>query len=137
VSAEPVIRDLRAAPLASDWTVDELAERLLSAVAEFRSNDAQEIVFDAAQTADRQTRRLLRPLLACLALKYATEAGATPDVYGGQISFKRQGHDGPVLVAGEFANRPGTVRVVLRRSSAASPNLEAPSELPVPAHKLV
>ena len=74
---------------------------------------------------DRQSRRLLRPLLACLATKSAAEAGSPVNLYGGHFSFKRPGPNGPVWILGRFENRPGNVRVTLRRSSSPPENSEA------------
>jgi hypothetical protein len=118
VSADQPITDLLAAPLRPDWTVEGLAEQLLGTIAAQRCEEAQEFVLDADASADRQARRLLRPLLACLATKSAAEAGTPANLYGGRLSFKRPGPEGPVLILGQFENTPGTVRVVLRRFSS-------------------
>jgi hypothetical protein len=116
VTAENPITDLLAAPLPPDWTVEGLAEQVLAAVASNGSEEAQGFALDADATTDRQTRRLLRPLLACLASKSAAESGRPASLYGGSLSFKRPGPEGPVWIVGQFENRPGTVRVALRRS---------------------
>jgi len=79
--------------------------------------EAQEFVLDAEATPDRQSCRLIRPLLACLATKSAAEAGIPANLYGGHFAFKRSGPKGPVWILGQFDNRPGSVRVTLRRSS--------------------
>lgn len=109
------ITDLLAAPLPPDWTVEGLAEQVLGAIAAHRLDGPQEFVLDAEAVTDRQSRRLLRPLLACLATKSAAEAGTSANLYGGSLSFKRLGPEGPVWIVGQFENRPGTVRVTLRR----------------------
>lgn len=125
MTADNPITDLLAAPLSPDWTVEGLAEQLLSAIATQPSAESPEFVLDADVTTDRQSRRLLRPLLACLATKSAAEAGMPANLYGGQISFTRPGLKGPVWILGQFENRPGSVRVTLRRSSSPPESSEA------------
>lgn len=105
------LHELLSAPLDPDWTIDGLAERILAAVA--AHPDSREIVLDADALTDRQPRRLLRPLLACLATKSAA------DLYGGPLAFQRSGPCGSVWVLGSFENRPGQVRLALRRSDSA------------------
>jgi hypothetical protein len=122
VTANNPVADVLAAPLGPDWTVEGLAERLLGAIAARRSEESQEFVLDAGATADRQSRRLLRPLLACLATKSAAEAGTPANLYGGHFSFERPGPDGPVWILGQFENRPGSVRVTLRRYTSPPPD---------------
>ena len=122
MSADNPITDLLAAPLAPDWTIEGLAEQVLSAIAAQDADEAPQLVLDADATTDRQSRRLLRPLLACLATKSAAEGGTAANLYGGRLSFQRRGPGGPVWILGHFENRPGAVRVALRRSSAPSPN---------------
>jgi hypothetical protein len=122
------ITDLLAAPLSSDWTVEELAEQLLSAIALQQANGAREVeefVLDAETTTDRQSLRQLRPLLACLASKSAAEAGTSANLHEGRLSFKRPGHEGPVRIVGQFENRPGMVRVAFRRTSSPPQNSES------------
>jgi hypothetical protein len=118
VTASNPITALLRAPLGPDWTVEGLAEQVLGAIAAQRSEEAQEFVLDADASTDRQSRRLLRPLLACLAAKSAAEAGTPANLYGGHFSFQRQGPQGPVWILGHFENRPGSVRLALRRSSS-------------------
>lgn len=118
VIANNPIADLLAAPLAPDWTIDGLAEEILSAIAASAPNEAREFVLDAESTSDRQSRRLLRPLLACLATKSAAESGTSPNLYGGRLSFQRPGQDGPTWILGHFENQPGSTRVTLRRASS-------------------
>ena len=122
VTAGKAITDLLSAPLGPDWTVEGLAEQLLSAIAAQRPDEAEELTFEADATTDRQTSRLLRPLLACLATKSAAEAGTPVNLYGGHVCFKRPGPNGPVWILGEFENRPGSARVTLRRSSSPHDN---------------
>jgi hypothetical protein len=117
VTAENPITDLLAAPLSPDWTIEGLAEQLLGAIASQPKVEAKNLLLDAAATTDRQSQRVLRPLLACLATKSAAEAGTSPNLYEGQLSFKRIGPDGPIWILGEFENKPGSVRVAFRRSS--------------------
>ncbi len=121
VTTNNPITDLLGAPLGPDWTVEALAEQVLDAIAAQRSEEAQEFVLDADATTDRQSRRLLRPLLACLATKSAAEAGTPAELYGGHFSFKRPGPKGPVWIFGQFENRPGSVRVTFRRCSSPPP----------------
>jgi hypothetical protein len=116
------LTDLLAAPLGHDWTVDRMAEEVLCAIAARGPEESVDIVLDAAATTDHQSQRLLRPLLACLATKSAAEAGTTPNIYSGHLSFKRPGHEGPVWIVGRFENTPGKVRVELRRCSSTPPD---------------
>jgi len=118
VTAENPLTDLLAAPLSPDWTIEGLAERLLCTIASRPRDEATNLRLDAVTAADRQSQRVLRPLLACLATKSAAEAGTPPNLYGGQLCFKRNGPDGPVWILGDFENKPGKVRVVFQRSSA-------------------
>jgi hypothetical protein len=125
VTTDNPIADLLRAPLDSDWIVERLAEQLLGAIAARRSDEAQEFVFDADAATDHQSRRLLRPLLACLAAKSAAEAGLPVNLYGDQVAFQRPGSHGPVWVLGQFSNRTGNVRVALRRSATPPEASEA------------
>jgi hypothetical protein len=118
------ITDLLAAPLSPDWTVERLAEDVLCAIAARGPDEVQDFVLDAEATMDRQSRRVLRPLLACLATKSAAEAGTPPNLYGGRLSFKRLCDEGPVWIHGQFENTPGTVRVAFSRSSSPPQNSE-------------
>jgi hypothetical protein len=129
MSAENSMTDLLAAPLEPDWTVDLLAEKVLGAIVERGSEGTREFVLDADSTNDRQSRRLLRPLLACLAMKSAAEKGTKPNLYEGRISFKRRGLEGPVWIFGQFENRPGAARVSFRCSYSPSANSEVTTEL--------
>ena len=116
MTADNRVSELLSAPVSADWTIDRLAEDVLCAIAAQSAGEAQEFMLDAEATTDRQSRRILRPLLACLASKSAAEAGTTPDLYGGRLVFQRQSHDGPVWILGQFENTPGRVRLTLRRS---------------------
>lgn len=127
---ENLISDLLSAPLTPDWTVDRLAEEVLCAIAARGSEEAQEFVLDAEAITDRQSRRILRPLLACLANKSAAEVGTSPDLYRGRLSFQRLSHEGPVWILGQFENSPGTVRLALRRSSSPPQNSEPTTGTP-------
>jgi hypothetical protein len=118
VTAENPLTDLLAAPLSPDWTIEGLAEQLLCTIASQPKEEAKNLLLDAAAATDRQSQRVLRPLLACLATKSAAEAGTPPNLYGGQLCFKRNGPEGPVWILGEFENKPGSVRVAFQRSSA-------------------
>jgi len=129
------ITDILAAPLSPDWTIEGLAEQLLGAIA-FRQPPAgdqvQELVLDADAITDRQSRRLLRPLLACLATKSAAEAGTAVNLFTGHLCFKRSGPAGPVRITGQFENRPGAVRVAFRRSDPPPESPESGSrQLPI------
>jgi hypothetical protein len=132
VTANPLSELLRA-PLDPEWTVEGLAEKVLGAIAAQRLEEAQEFVLDADALTDRQSRRLLRPLLACLATRAAAEGGTPANLYGGHFSFERSGPNGPVWILGQFENRPGSVRVTLRRSN--SPPRDLPmDEILLPLH---
>jgi len=125
VTAVNSIAAVLGAPLNPDWTVEGLAEQLLGAIAAQAPGDALESLVDAEDSElDRQSRRLLRPLLACLATKSAAEFGTQPSLYGGSLAFQRSGSDGPVWVLGEFENRPGNLRLALRRSAVPPTSLE-------------
>lgn len=113
---------LLAAPLNPNWDIQDLAEHLLCTIAAKSEN---EVVLDAAAIHDRQASRLIRPLLACLATMSAAESGTSDNIYGGDLSFKRNGPDGPVEITGQFKNLQGDVRVALRRSLIA-PSLKTP-----------
>src|SRR5436309_1477858 len=117
VTAENPLTDLLSAPLSPDWTIEGLAEQLLCTIASQPKEEGKKLVLDSASAVDRQSQRVLRPLLACLATKSAAEAGTPPNLYGGQLSFKRIGPDGPVWIFGEFENKPGSVRIAFQRSS--------------------
>jgi hypothetical protein len=138
VNAGISISDLLAVPLGPDWTIEGLAEQLLDAIAVHRPEvvgEVQEFVLDAGAVTDSQSRRVLRPLLACLATKSAAEAGTPVNLFGGPLCFKRSSPTGPVWITGQFDNRPGAVRVAFRRSDSApeSPkptSVLSPSGLP-------
>jgi hypothetical protein len=110
------IAEVLAAPLGPGWTVEALAEQVLRTVAARNHDDTQEFILDAESVTDRQTRRLLRSFIACLAMKFAAEAGTACNLFGGQLAFKRSGPDGLVCITGEFDNRPRYTRIVLRSS---------------------
>jgi hypothetical protein len=126
VTAENPLTDLLSAPLSPDWTIEGLAEQLLCTIASQPKEEGKKLVLDSASAVDRQSQRVLRPLLACLATKSAAEAGTPPNLYEGQLSFKRIGPDGPVWIFGEFENKPGSVRIAFQRFSS-------PPEFSVPA----
>ena len=112
MSADNLLSGLLSAPLGADWTVEGLAEQILGAIAAQGAPEGQEFVLDANAAADRQSQRILRPLLACLAAKSAAEAGTSPHLYGGSLSFRRPGPEGPVWIIGPFENKSGSVRAL-------------------------
>lgn len=118
VNADHLISDILGAPLDSGWTVEGLAERVLTTIAARLPDENLEFVLDADTTSDRQTQRLLRPVLACLAKKSAAESATTLNLYGGRLVFERPGPNGSVWILGHFDNRAGSVRVTLRRTSS-------------------
>jgi hypothetical protein len=123
MSAHSTISDLLAAPLPSDWTIESIAECLLRTLSDQPSANGAgeaEFVFDKHKTVDRQTSRLIRPLLACLAMKSAAENNSPVNLYGGQLHFRRQGLRGPSCIVGEFENRPESTRLSLRRLDTIS-----------------
>jgi len=140
VTAEKLLTDLLAAPLSPDWTIEGLAEQLLCAIASQPKEEAKNLLLDAAATTDRQSQRVLRPLLACLATKSAAEAGTAPNLYGGQLCFKRNGPDGPVWIRGEFENKLSSVRVAFQRPSTpreiSEQGTREPSVFPTTAPKV-
>jgi len=115
VTSNNDLTDLLSAPIGPDWNVEKLAEQVLEAIAAQPSEDGQEIVLDADALTNRQARRLLRPLIACLATMAAAEAGTPVNLYGGHFALQRPGPQGPVEILGQFENRPGRVRIGLRR----------------------
>lgn len=112
--------------------MDSVAERVLSFVATQPEESEQEFAVALDDATDRQTRRLLRPLLACLAVKSASEADATVNLYGGRLSFARPGPSGPVWVVGDFENQAGNVRIALRRASRPTDALQGDRSAPKP-----
>lgn len=120
MSAINPIAEILAGPLPPDWTADGLAERLLAAIAAVGDGGPREWAFDAS-AADSQSRRLIRPLLACLAAKSAMENDTQVNLHGGHLSLKMATPTGPVWIVGQFANGPGNVRVTLRRSTTPQP----------------
>lgn len=100
------ILDLLAAPLRPDWTIDQLAEDVILAIVARGSGERQEFVIDAEAVTDRQSRRVLRPLLACLATKSAAETGTSTSLYGDRLRFVRPGRDGLMSVFCRFENTP-------------------------------
>lgn len=124
MTANDPITEWLASPLSPDWTVEGLAEQLLGAIAARRRAGSEEFIFDAEASADCQSRRILRPLLACLATMSAAESGTSTNLYGGRLLFKRAGPEGPVWIFGQFENKPGTVRVAFRRSTSPPENSE-------------
>ncbi len=119
------VADLLTRPIGPDWAIEKLAEEVLGIIASQSSEESCEIVLDDAM--DRQSRRLLRPLLACLATKSADEAGTPVNVFGDRLSFQRPGPKGSVWILGQFENRPGCVRIRLQRSSIPQFGTQAPN----------
>jgi hypothetical protein len=131
VTAKKFITEILAAPLRPDWTVEALAEQLFGALAISQPeavNGVPALVLDADAITDRQARRLLRPLLACLATKSAAEAGRPVNLFTGPLCFKRPGPAGLVWITGEFDNRPGSVRIALQRSDSPPETSEPSTE---------
>lgn len=119
--AKNPIADVLSAPLEPGWTIERLAEQVVSAITSHELEPGQaavEFVLDADAITDRQSQRLMRPLVVCLAQKSAAEDGMTPCLYEGCLAFKRQTRGGPVWVVGEFKNTPGKVSVTLRLSDS-------------------
>ncbi len=134
MTADNPIAVLLASPLNPHWTIERLAEQMLRTIADQPlpgAEEIQEFVLDADATTDRQSRRMLRPLLACLATKSAAETGTPANLYGGSLSFKRPGPIGPVWILGQFENRPGTIRIALRRSNSP-PEIAEPATQHLP-----
>ena len=121
------VTELLAAPLNQYWTIAELAEQLLCTIA---SQPEKEFVLDATTITDGQSRRLIRPLLACLANMSATESGTSDDIYGADLSFKRTGPEGQVWIFGQFKNTQGNVRISLKRSATPQGSQNGKSESP-------
>lgn len=123
-----LITDLLSAPLGSGWTIERLAEQVILAIALHEPEGEQasvEFVLDAVTVTDRQSQRLMRPLVACLAQKSAAEEGTIPSLYEGCLTFQRQSRGAPVWVIGEFKNTPGKRYVILRRSKSPPPHRQA------------
>jgi hypothetical protein len=132
VIADNPLTELLAAPLTQDSTIEGLVEKLLSTIAARKTQDTsevQEFVLDIDSLLDRQSRRLLRPFLACLANKFAAESATDVNLYCGAFSFRRTGPEGNIWIFGQFENRPGNVRIAIRRS-ASSPFIGVTEILP-------
>jgi hypothetical protein len=125
MTADSTIFDILRSPLDPNWTVESLTERVIVAIASQPIGSEEVFVIAVDESTDQQTRRLIRPILACLATKSANESGATVNLYGGHLLFNRTGPAGPVFVVGEFENRPGRVRLTLRRSYSPDPPAES------------
>lgn len=132
MTAKNAVTEILSCPLASDWTIEALVERVLAAIAlqPLTVAEAGEIVLDADKITDRQSRRLLRPLLACLARKSADEGGTCPTLYEGSFAFERPGQGEPVWIVGEFKNMPGQVRATFRRHGPPPKTEQAIAERP-------
>ena len=115
LNANELISDFLAHPPRPDWTVDDLAERILNALVE--NKDHAEMTLDG-NTLYGPARRLLRPLLACFATKAAAESGTPTNLYGGRFSFQRPGPSGIVLLQGWFENRLGNEVATIRRANS-------------------
>ena len=126
VIADNPIAAVLEAPLDPEWTVESLAERMLGAIAADPSPVEREFIYDIAEGANRQAQRLIRPLLAGLAINSNVEAGASAGLHTGCFSFRRSGVMGPIWIHGQFENRPGCVRLTIRRSSALPDSDELP-----------
>lgn len=131
MTTDTTLADLLSTPLDPGWTVDGLADRVLDAIA--AQPAGSEFVLAVDDTTARQVRRLVRPLLACLATRSAGEAGAPVNLYGGRLSFRRPGPAGPVWVVGDFENQPGSVRVAMRRSGSPGGSDRVPHGVNQPA----
>jgi hypothetical protein len=116
LTASHLITDLLSSQLGPDWTVEGLAEQLLLAIAARRSEEGQVFGLNGDALTDRQSRRLVRPLLACLSALSRAESGTPDNICMGHLTFRRPGPEGPVLIDGEFKNEPGCVRLELKRS---------------------
>jgi hypothetical protein len=130
VSTDNKILELLTSPLGDEWTVEGLVDTLLDAIAADQSENVHSVALDG--TMDRQASRLLRPVLACLANKWAADSVSEVNLYVGRFSFKRMGPDGPVWIEGHFENRPGKVFLELRRSSIPLATVETSSICPDP-----
>jgi hypothetical protein len=126
VTANPVT-DLLSAPLSPDWTIDGLAEQLLGIIS---AQPGKEFDLNALEITDRQALRLIRPLLACLPTMSAAESGTSDSIYGGDLSFKRNGPNGSVKITGQFKNMQGEVRISLKRSATPQGSQNSKSESP-------
>ncbi len=104
ITPNPIVEILKA-PLDPHWTIEGLTVRVLDAIA--TQTEDRDIVVDAATLSDRQSLRLIRPLLACLANMSATETS----LYGGTLTFRR----GTACIRGQFENQPGRIVLALRR----------------------
>jgi hypothetical protein len=124
--ANPIL-DLLSAPLPDDWTIERLAEQVLSTISSHRPEGGHndELILDADAIGDRQSQRLLRPLLACLAGMSAAEAGTSPDLYQGHLRFRRQGPEGLSWIVGEFESSQRRVHLRLRRGNSPPTSDEA------------
>lgn len=125
MTANTTVRELLLAPLAAEWIIDGLADQVLHAIA---ASDDHELVLDADALSDRQARRLLRPLLACLAKRSAAPTGMPINLFRGSLTLATQGPAGPLYFAGEFDNRAGSERLVLRSIDSHAETSGAPRQ---------
>ncbi len=109
------VTELLSTPLSPSWTIEGLAESLLDLFSHYET----EISFDAQSLTDRQSQRVIRPLLAHLAVRSATEANTTPNLYEGTLTFQRTTNEGIFWITGEFENKQGSACFTLRRSNTA------------------
>lgn len=131
ITVNPIAAVL-AAPLGPDWTIERLAEDLLDRIAVQPEGDIIEYVLNAENVEDRQSQRLLRPLLACLATMSVHSAGeSASDLYGGDLLFERFSPQGSVWIIGQFKNRPGETKIAFRRSSPRTRLTESNSARPM------
>jgi hypothetical protein len=127
------ISDLLSAPLDQDWCLDNLAEEVIASLAAQPAGTEPELVFAVDETTNRQARRLIRPFLACLATKSASENGTPVNIYSGSLSFHRPGPDGTVWVVGDFSNQSGGQRLAIRRAiSSARFDSQTSNQTPIP-----
>lgn len=124
---ESVVKLLTTAP-EKGWTVDDWTEGLLRLAAEgkgltlrvARGEDATlprhlQIVEagEITQTEDSAAIRVIRPLLARLAVKAQEELGIAFDPYGGRFAFTREAVRGVVRIEIEFTNTSRDQSLVL------------------------
>src|SRR6266481_5183939 len=99
MTSQNPIAKLLAAPLPPDWSVERLADQLLQVIAKrFESKRRRSpISININDLEDRQSKRLLRPLLAYLATRAAKKGDQPANVFGGVLLLERKGPKGKTV----------------------------------------
>jgi hypothetical protein len=135
VTSSHLLIELLGAPLGPGG-IQGLAQKVLSTIYENKAAE-QEFILDASGATNPRARKLIRPLIACLAKMSAEQAGVPVSLYGGHISFKRNGPEGWFDILGDFENTHARARATFRadpapKSEPIASRLETNSPQPAP-----